>query len=77
VIFVIELIHNEVEDTDMCIAVQSSYEKAKSEGRVEGRAEGEIKMCIKLGKNVSEIAELTGLSEKEIQDIIDNNDMKK
>jgi hypothetical protein len=73
VIFVIELIHNEVEDTDMCIAVQSSYEKAK----YEGRAEGEIKMCIKLGKNVSEIAELTGLSEKEIQDIIDNNDMKK
>jgi hypothetical protein len=63
------------EKTDMCIAVQSSYEKAKSEGRVEGRAEGEIKMCIKLGKNVSEIAELTGLSEKEIQDIIDKNNM--
>jgi hypothetical protein len=79
------------ERTDMCIAVQSSYEKAKSEGivigrnegRAEGRAEGEAngiiigKITVYLDMNLSidQIAEKTGLSEKEIQDIIDENNL--
>jgi predicted transposase/invertase (TIGR01784 family) len=44
--------------------------KGKKEGRIEGKAEGRIeiaKKCLQKGMNVEEIADLTGLSKKEIE----------
>ena len=50
----------------MCNASQGIRDKAL----VEGRVEGEVILCLKLNKTKTEICQLTGKTEAEIDDII-------